>query len=364
MLKAHTASLDLLGFGVGGFARNNPLPGARAWSIARNLTYRPEKVGVPCLLISGWWDNFPRDVVAQFNDLVSRGAGGAKESRLVMGPWSHTAVDAAEQGDLEYRRAEGFSTAVTLKFFDYHLRGIGESGWKEVARVNAFQCGENRWIGGASWEEIEGRCRTFYLRADGGISRQTPEAAEKGDPMTRSYRYDPKDPSPTLGGRNLPPLTHGPKDIGRIAQRRDVLVYATDRLAEPLAILGEAELTVRFRCNRADTDLHVRLCDESPEGGIFLVGETIRRASLRDGRGVQKLQPGETCTLALRLDPHAYTWLKGHRLKLILTGGNSPRYEPNTGTGAVHFEESQALDVEVTILHDAGYPAELKLPVK
>jgi len=105
----------------------------------------------------------------------------------------------------------------------------------------------------------------------------------------------------------------------------------------------------------------VRLCDESADGKLYLVGETIQRAKLRNGK-VELLEPGKTCTLTLRLTPQAYTWPKDHRLKLIVTGGNAPRFEPNTGNGDDHFDRAKALDVDVTLLHDAQHPAELKLP--
>ncbi|MCG3183131.1 MAG: Cocaine esterase [Planctomycetes bacterium] len=361
-LDAHTKSLDRLGFGVGKFVADNPLPGTRLWTFALNQSYHPEKINVPCLLISGWWDNYPREVIQQHADLLSQGAGKAKQSKLVMGPWSHTAIDVSEQGDLKYPEAEDYSTKITLKFFDHYLRGLEDSGWKDVPVVSAFQCGEHKWYGAETWQKLTGKHATYYLHADGVISTDKPGEAGDEQPLTRQYKYDPKDPSPTIGGRNLPPLTHGPKEVSSIAGREDVLVYATDKLSEPLAIRGEVELTVYFKCNRVDTDIHLRLCDEFPDGKLYLVGETIQRAKLRDGKTEQALKPGETYSLTLKLAPHAYTWRQDHKLKLIVTGGNSPRYELNSHTGADHFDKAKALNVEVTLYHDADHPAELRLP--
>lgn len=361
LLEAHVKSLDRLGFGVGKLVKENPLPN-RLWQFVENQSYKPEKINVPCLMISGWWDNFPTDVIRQFEDIIARGDGKAKQSKLVMGPWSHTAIDMAAQGDLEFPKAEGWSTQVTLKFFDYYLRGIEDSGWDDVARVNVFQCNEAKWVAGESWEKLRGKEALYYLHADGKIGVDKPGAASDEQPLTRQYKYNPKDPTPTIGGQSLPPLSHGPKDVGKIAGRDDVLVYATGKLPEPLAIRGEVELTVQFSCNRVDTDIHVRLCDEDADGNLYLVGETIQRAKLR-GEKVELLEPGKTYRLTLRLAPHAYTWQKDHKLKLIVTGGNAPRFEPNTGTGDDHFERAKALDVDVTIFHDADHAPELKLPV-
>ena len=362
LLESHVKSLDRLGFGIGSLVGDNPIPN-RIWQFARNQSYKPEKINIPCLLISGWWDNYPRDVVEQYADIIAKGSGKAKESKLVMGPWSHTGIDIGAQGDLKFEEAAGYSTAITLKFFDYYLRGIEYSGWEKTPNVHAFQCGENKWVTGESWQKLIGKQTAYYLRADGSIGTDKPGAASDETPLVRQYTYDPKNPTPTVGGQNLPPLSHGPKDVSAISKREDVLTYATGKLTESLAIRGEVELTVFFKCNRVDTDIQVRLCDEYPDGKSYLVGETIQRAKLRDGKTVQELKPGETYSVTLRLAPHAYTWLKDHKLKLIVTGGNAPRFEPNTHTGADHFDKPKALDVDVTIFHDAEHPAELKLPV-
>lgn len=361
LLDEHVKSLDKLGFGVGKFVKDNPLP-SRLWDFALRTTYSPDKIKVPCLMIAGWWDNYPRDVIKQWQDIVKQG-GKPGESRLVMGPWSHTAIDMPEQGDMKFPKAEDYSTRITLKFFDYYLRGIEDNGWKDVPKVSAFQCNEGKWVGGESWQKLQGKGVSYYLHADGKVGTTKPGDATDESPLTRQYTYDPKDPSPTIGGQNLPPLTHGPKNVSKIEKRKDVLVYETDALKEPLAIRGVVELSLSFKCNRVDTDIHVRLCDDDGDGHSYLVGETIQRAKLRDGEKVQLLKEGETVRLTLRFPDHAYTWQKGHKLKLIVTGGNAPRYEPNTHNGDDHFDRAKAKDVEVTIFHDAERAPELVLPV-
>lgn len=363
-LEAHTKNLNRLGFGIGSFPAHNPLPGTRVWTWVRNRTYAPGKIEVPCLMISGWWDNYPREVVEMFEDVTKRGGPRARTgSKLIMGPWSHTAIDVPEQGDLEFPEAEDYSTRVTLAFFDYHLRGIEDDDWGDVPAVHVFQTNEGKWISGESWDDLIGEKATYYLLADGGIAREAPAGATEDGPLTRTYTYDPQRPSPTLGGRNLMPLTHGPKEVTRLGRREDVLVYETAPLEEPLAIRGEVALSLSFRCNRVDTDIHVRLCDTFADGRSYLVGETIQRAKLRDGSAVQELEPDRTYRVTLRLHPHAYTWRKGHELQVLLSGGSSPRYERNPNTGADHWNEAQALDVEVTVFHDIEQRLELELPL-
>jgi len=364
MLEAHVKALDRLGFGVSRMVASTPLPGALIWTIARNRSYTPEKITVPCLMISGWWDNYPADVIEMFNDVVARGGDEARaQSKLIMGPWAHTAVDLPRQGDLVFDNASAYSAKITMQFFDYFLRGKTDSGWAKVARVNAYQCGDETWVGGEAWAKLEGKPQTLQLFGDGSIRAAVADSAPARTPPTRTYTYDPHDASPTIGGQNLPPLTHGPKDVASIEKRKDVLVYRTEALKAPLRLRGDAELALTLSCDRTDCDLHVRLCDTLADGRSFLVSETIQRAQLRDGKTVQPLEPGKPYTLTLRFAPHAYTWLPGHRLELIVTSGNSPRYERNPHTGADHWDEAAAQPVTVTIQHTADSPAVLRLPV-
>ncbi len=344
MVKGH----DRLGFGVGEFVNGNRLP-SRLWDFARTRSYHPEKVAVPCLMVSGWWDNFPRDVLEQFADLMAKGQGAAKESKLVMGPWSHTAIDLAHQGDLDYADAADYSTAITLEFFDHYLRGTRDPGWTMRPRVHAYQCGEG-WVTAESWGALAGKPRTMHLHADGRIAVEPPAAGAEA-PATRSVTYDPRDPSPTIGGQNLPPLSHGPRDVAALEARKDVLVYTTGPLAQPLRMRGVLELVVGLACDRVDCDLHVRVSDDDGTGKSYLVGETTQRAKLRDGRTVQLLEPGKVYELVLRLPPHAYTWRAGHALKLILTGCSSPRYERNPHTGTDAWDAASALTATITLHH-------------
>ncbi|MEI8243030.1 MAG: CocE/NonD family hydrolase [bacterium] len=365
MLEAHVKTLDKLGFDVSRKIVDTPLPGAWIWKIARNRSYSPEKIAVPCLMISGWWDNYPADVMAMFNDLVARGGTGARaESKLIMGPWSHTAVDLAQQGDLTFENASGYSAKITMQFFDYFLRGKKDSGWASVPRVNAYQCGDEKWITGETWTAMQGQPQTLHLLGDGTIQLAAiADSATPQTPSSRTYTYDPHNASPTIGGQNLPPLTHGPKDVASLEKRSDVLVYRTDVLNAQLRLRGDAELSLTLTCNRTDCDLQVRLCDVFADGKSVLVSETIQRAKLRDGKKVQLLKPGQPYPLTLRFDPQAYTWLPGHRLELLVTSGNSPRHERNPHTGADHWDDATAQSVTVTLQHTPAAPALLRLPL-
>jgi len=362
LLEGHVKSLDRLGFGVGEAVTAARTPDKPIWKILRNQSYTPEKITVPCLMVSGWWDNYPRDVLEQYADIAAKGGDAArKHSRLIMGPWSHTMIDLAKQGDLEFKAAESYSTKITMQFFDYFLRGKTDNGYEKLARVHAFQCHQG-WVTGESWDKLVGKPEKRWPYADNLIHVTEIKLAPEGPAPLMGFKYDPRKASPSIGGQNLPPETFGPKDVSEIEKRKDVIVYASAALEKPLAVRGEVVLTLKAWSQRSDFDLHVRLVDTDESGKSYLVGETIQRAKLRDGKTVQPLKPGEKVELTLRFAPHAYTWQKGHKLKLIVTGGSTPRFERNTHTGADAWDETAAQEADIWIDH-SGPQMVLELPV-
>ena len=65
----------------------------------------------------------------------------------------------------------------------------------------------------------------YYLLADGSLATEPSR-----QPSSRAYRFDPRDPVPTLGGRNLN-LPSGPWDQRPVESRADVLLFDGPPLA-------------------------------------------------------------------------------------------------------------------------------------
>ncbi len=357
-LEAHVKMLDFLGYSVSRKVRSSPHPDARIWRWIAAITYRPRDVQVPCLMITGWWDNYPDAVIQTFEDIVEKGGVRARSgSRLLIGPWDHVGIGLAKQGDVSFPGAELASAHAAKAFFDFHLRGI-RNGWDRSPRVRYWQCGAESWCAAQSWTGIKRRDQRLVL----GPGRIDPE---RGSGDTREtalrYHYDPKRPTPTLGGANLPPLKHGPTRQNELLRRKDLLVYRTDRLRAPLELNGNASLTFHFSCDRVDCDFTARLCDERPNGDLILVGDAAQRAKYRNGR-TELLEPGRTYAITLKFPAAAYTFRSGHRLTLILGSGNYPRYERNPHTGGDFWDPATALDLDVTVYHGGKKPAVLILP--
>lgn len=356
MLEGHVKRLDQLGFGVGAKVIAQPLSGAEIWKWAEKLSYRPQAIQVPCLMITGWWDNYPDLVVKTFEDIVAKGGDRAKaHSRLLIGPWDHVSVGVAAQGDVTFEKAALFSGGAAKAFFDYWLRDQKDNGWDRTARVRYWVVNEEGWKAAESWTGIARETTALYLHPDGKIAAEKP-----AQPGTRGWTHDPVKASPTLGGANLPPMKHGPTDQSALSDRKDGAWYSTGKLEKPLRLNGNAELTITFSANRPDCDFFARLCDVGPDGRPILIADAAGRASLRDSTAEKKLlTPGEKYTITLRFPSTATTFPEGHELRLHLSSANWPRYERNPHTGADHWDAKTAVDLEVTVHHEE---AVLKLP--
>ncbi len=127
--------------------------------------------------------------------------------------------------------------------WDLHSAGRS-NGWDQEPVVTYYQMGENAWRTAASWACIPRQSRrAFYLQPDGRPRRISPPVGSSPD----SFHYDPKDPTPSLGGARFnpfdPSIADGPQDLSQaIETRPDVLVYTTPVLAQDLRVNGSVSV--------------------------------------------------------------------------------------------------------------------------
>ena len=150
----------------------------------------------------------------------------------------------------------------------------------------------------------------MFLHDDGLLSPQAPDAG----PSTLEYAYDPSDPVPTIGGNNLlipcGPLDQRPNEA---AGRPDILIFTSEVLDAPLAVVGELTASVFFSTDVLDTDIVVKLIDVYPadanstrKGASILVADGIARARWRDFPATNELHllsgdPGDVYSVNLTL---------------------------------------------------------------
>jgi len=208
----------------------------------------------------------------------------------------------------------------------------------------------------------------LYLHGDGRLSETPPTAPE----TPRAFVADPDDPVPTHGGPNM--IVYTP-DRARLSQGQmdftdpqyrslvldrparyivdgrnysDMISYISDFVPESLCIAGfpVAQLYMALKPlwgpfpDSANGDVIIRVLDVYPDGREYYVFEGACNARAREyaeswadgqedtSKPWYNLVSDSIYKWRFRMLPIAYCWGKGHRIKILVSATNYPRYQP------------------------------------
>ncbi|HEX8869406.1 MAG TPA: CocE/NonD family hydrolase [Lentzea sp.] len=285
--------------------------GSARWS-GFDHSARVAGVTVPVSSIGGWYDIFLPGQLRDFAVLQSKG----HPARLTVGPWTHS-----EFNSTPIDEAVSFGLA--------HARGVQPP---DRAPVRLYVMGEDAWRDFSSWPPPGYTPQRFYLGPDGTLA---PSPAESS---VDSYRYDPADPTPAVGGVRMV-TDSGRVDNAALEARADVLTYTTPVLTEDIEVIGEVSAEIWFSSSLPHADVFVRLCDVDLEGRSWNVCDGL--VSLTSAQEVQRAD--------VRLWPTAYRFRRGHRIRVQVSSGAFPRYARNPGTGESRATATTLLAAEQTV---------------
>jgi putative CocE/NonD family hydrolase len=344
---------------------------------ATAIKERYSRVKVPALNMGGWHDLFLMGTLENYIRMQKE--GGSREARdgqrLLIGPWSHGAFTGLFP-EHNYGIMSGQDvidiTAIQLRFFDYHLKGI-KNGLDAEPPVRIFIMGENKWRDENEWPLARTQYTPWYFHGNGraGSDGGTLSLVKPGDEPQDVYLYDPHDPTPTIGGPTLMHglligLNAGPRDQRAAEARPDVLVYTSDVLDKPLEVTGPLKVTLYAASSAPDTDFIARLCDVFPDGASRLLAEGIIRACYRQGTDrARPITPGEVYEYTIDLVATSNVFLPGHRLRLDIMSSSFPRFDRNLNNGKLLGEDTlaDAQSAQQAIFHDSSRPSHILLPV-
>jgi uncharacterized protein len=294
-----------------------------------------DRVQVPAVHYGGWFDTFIQGTLDAFVARQESGGAGARgKQKLLIGPWTHHWPATVRLGDFEVPKG-GEAPPVDLsvnRWLDYYLKGI-ENGIDKTSEVIYYVMGPfdgspssgNCWRQAEKWP-VPAIDTPFYLTADHKLSEKTP-----ADQTEFPFTYDPHNPVPTIGGRNLF-LEAGPKDVRKIEGRNDVLVFTTDPLTEDLEVTGRVTASLFFSSDQKDTDVVVRLTDVYPDGRSILIADSIYRTGVADLHRSNAKGPYK---VDLDLWSTSIVFAKGHSIRISVTSSNFPRFEKNPNVGLI-----------------------------
>lgn len=289
-----------------------------------------QRLQTPTLLIGGWQDIFIGQTVEEYETLRSRGIDVA----LTLGRWTHA-------GHLLKGSAVIDNDA--LDWLDTHLGNKGPG--RRVQPVRTFVTGSNAWHSSPVWPPNATET-TWYLNEDGLLATTVSPGGQS------TFRYDPDDPTPAVGGRRLR-SDAGVRDNDDLETRPDVLTFTTPAVTADLEFEGFPVIEVSLDVDNPHVDLFVRICDVDAKGRSHNITDTLIRLA-------PPADAGEVQHITARLSPCAHRLLKGHRLRLQLSGGAHPQYSRNLGTGEPAATGTRLKTSVHTLHHDN---TRLTLPV-
>ncbi|HAA54385.1 MAG TPA: hypothetical protein DCE42_06495, partial [Myxococcales bacterium] len=338
---------------------------------------KPEAVSAPMILVSGWHSPFVDGMLTYYNQIATKSSDYAKKKhKIVIGPWGYDWTDdgvpKGTWGDLVYPSTAGSIAGMGLDIFieDWILNYILDTpgGLKaSLAPVSYYLMGAvqkdapgGKWLKSKTWPPASSKERKWYLRKGATLKQEAP--TETTSSLT--YAYDPKDPFPTTGGRNIK-LPAGPKDLATVEQRKDVVLFTSDILTEDLYIAGQVKVTLWVKTDAKDTDFTAMLTDVYPDGRSMLISEGIVRLRYRNGTQKEEfVTPGTAVEVTIDLGHTAMAFPKGHAFRVVLSSSNAPRYQPNPNTGAAFsVTPENPIVANNTVIFEKDKPSFLVLPV-
>ncbi len=342
------------------------------WDPAEVLS-RSNRIGAAGLHIGGWYDIFSQGTLDAFTTLQHLGGPGAQgRQHLIMGPWSHNSLGARLVGEISFPANAVLDPLDTIvPWLNHTLRGWSNEVTDWPAVLVYLMGGQEEGAPGNEWVELAdwpppARERRLYL-AEGG--RLSARVASEGE---HEILIDPDDPVPTLGGNNLfadlvvngRSMGDGPHDQRPIEERPDVLSFTTRPLPGPVTVMGRVSATLWIRPDTQDLDLAVRLTDVTPDGRSMLILDGIQRARMRCGDDRECLLiPGVPTEVTVDLWSTAMVFNTGHRIRVDVSGSNSPRFEVNPNHGGSLEALQPGVVARPELLFGIDYPSRIELPV-
>ncbi len=299
-------------------------------------SFRLTEATPPNHFISGWYDFMIDQLLRDYAQLVDRG----QRPYLTIGPWTHVSPELQSVGIRE-----------TVAWMRAHL--CGDRSMLREKPVRVFISGRNEWAEFDAFPPAPPDDQIWHLHP-GGVLGQRPSRTSNPD----GYRYDPRKPTPSLGGAMFAFSGAGPVDQAPLESRKDVLTYTSDPLFSDVTIMGGTRVTLYARSSNPNTDYFVRLCDVDPQGRSINLADGIVRIT-----SGHPPAPDDILKLTIRIHAAAHCFRRDHRIRLQVSSGAHPRYARNTGTDEPLGSATTLVPADVEIFHDPAHPSTVILPV-
>ncbi len=275
------------------------------WS-SMDLTKTAERILVPALHVSGWYDTYLEGSMQSFELLCQRaGSEHARQNQfLLAGPWIH--IPWSDRAGEAYLGEEALldTDALLLRWFDHWLKDADT--FATEPRVRHFALGANRWYAAdASHGDSE---TILYLHSQGraesrkGNGSLSLRNAEQEPPDV--FVYDPEVPVLAPGG---PLALSGMFDQTALESGNNLLVYTSEALTQPIHVFGAPRIVAYASTSATCTDLTAKLIRVTAHRAEFCcIG--IARSTYLFG---DQYQADQVYRWEFNLEPTSYVFRQG-----------------------------------------------------
>ncbi len=297
---------------------------------ALDVSQRLDKIRVPALHISGWYDMFLRGSVDGFLALrKSAGSEFAREHQyLLAGPWVHIPwgdrIGTADFGP----EALIDTDTILLRWFDHWLKDSGT--FEGEPHVSHFVLGENRWREAETFPteaeyilflHSEGRANS--RKGNGTLSAVSPGGGEPCD----IFVHDPEVPVIAPGG---PAAASGQFDQAALELGNNLLVYSTEPLETPLWVFGIPRVVLYCATSLGTADFTAKLVRARPDGVADFICIGIARSNRLFAE--TKYAADKIHRWDFSLEPTSCRFGKGDRIRLEIASSAFPLFDRNSGS--------------------------------
>jgi putative CocE/NonD family hydrolase len=341
-------------------------PAEDPWWNWSELRGKYDRTHAAVLNLSAWYDdNYgPEGATTNYAGLVKSRAGKDAQTHLLLGPWVHGVDNTAKikSGEREFGPAAAINyDEVVLRWMDRYLKGI-DNGVEREKPVRYFVMGTNQWRSSDAWPPKAHTMKLFLAPAKAG-GRMGALVAKPGTRKDGGVEFVSDPENPVVNEYE----SSGAHDYRKLADRSDVLTLDSTVLRRDTEVTGPIEARMFVSCDCRDLDLWVRLQDVSPDGTAFNLmspGLDVLRASYRDlARGRQWLKPGQVYELALETLITSNVFLKGHRIRIQVSGSFYPNFSRNLQSGKSEVDSAEAKKARVRIYTDSQHASQILLPI-
>jgi uncharacterized protein len=246
---------------------------------------------------------------------------------------------------------------VMLPFYDRFLKGVSTE-WDKRAAVEYFVRGANVFRTADTWPPAGVQYKSWFLSAD----------------KSGSVYPNPGWVSGVVG--------FGPSGPPNFDPPRRVLTFTTAPLEKDVEIAGPIKLVLYASSTQRDTDFVIKLSEQYPQSpderakGINPQSQVVTKGWLRASHRAldekhstemepyhlhtrpEPLKPGEVYRFDISIEPNAFQFKKGNRIRLEIVNADSPI----TDVLWTHYYQPDKIGQD-TIHHSVRYPSRLVLPV-